>query len=113
MYFCYSKYKFLKDSGTSQEFELKFTFDLDSYTKSKETWLGLGKWSAVLASLNIFATVVLILQINPRNVPSLEGPKKSHNRTLHIMLVEKWYAQKKAVMGNHFLLKKIMYSTDC
>ena len=43
MYFCYSKYKFLEDSGTSQEFELKFTFNLDSYTKSKETWLGLGK----------------------------------------------------------------------
>lgn len=43
MYFCYSKYKFLKDSGTSQDFELKFTFDLDNYTKSKDTWLGLGK----------------------------------------------------------------------
>lgn len=44
MYYCYSKYKFLEDSGTSQEFELKFTFDLDSYTQSKETWPGLGKW---------------------------------------------------------------------
>ena len=44
MYFCYSKYKFLKDSGTSQDFELKFTFDLDSYAQSKDTWLGLGMW---------------------------------------------------------------------
>lgn len=43
MYFCYSKYTFLNDSGTSKDFELKFTLDLDTYTQSKETWLGLGK----------------------------------------------------------------------
>lgn len=43
MYFCYSKYKFLNDTGTSEDFELKFTLDLDTYTQSKETWLGLGK----------------------------------------------------------------------
>ena len=43
MYCCYSKYKFLQDSGTSQDFELKFTFNLDAYTNSKETWLVLGK----------------------------------------------------------------------
>lgn len=43
MYFCYSKYKFLNDSGTSEDFELKFTLDLDTYTQSKETWLALGK----------------------------------------------------------------------
>ena len=43
MYFCYSKYKFLVDSGTSEDFELRFTFDLDSYANSKETWLALGE----------------------------------------------------------------------
>ncbi|KAK2566944.1 Choline transporter-like protein 2 [Acropora cervicornis] len=43
MYCCYSKYKFLEDSGTSQDFQLKFTFDLDVYTNSKETWLVLGQ----------------------------------------------------------------------
>lgn len=59
MYFCYSKYKFLKDSGTSQDFELKFTFDLDSYTKSQDTWLGLGIFLTVL--LVILLLIVLVL----------------------------------------------------
>ena len=49
MYFCYSKYKFLKDSGTSQDFELKFTLNLDTYTQSKDTWLGIGKQLAILS----------------------------------------------------------------
>lgn len=44
MYACYSKYKFLADSGTSEDFQLKFTFDLSSYSKSKDTWLGIGEW---------------------------------------------------------------------
>ena len=43
MYACYTKYKFLEDSGTSEDFKLKFTFDLSSYTKSKDTWLGIGE----------------------------------------------------------------------
>lgn len=60
MYFCFSKYKFLEDSGTSQEFELKFTFDLDSYTKSKETWLALGILLSIL--FVILFLIVLILR---------------------------------------------------
>ena len=53
MYFCYSKYKFLKDSGTSKDFELKFTLNLDTYTQSKDTWLGIGKQTVVLSFLAI------------------------------------------------------------
>lgn len=60
MYFCYSKYKFLNDSGTSEDFELKFTLDLDTYTKSKETWLGLGIVLTVL--LVILLLIVLVLR---------------------------------------------------
>ncbi|XP_078343267.1 choline transporter-like protein 4 isoform X2 [Oculina patagonica] len=59
MYFCYAKYKFLEDSGTSQDFELKFTTDLDSYTNSKDTWLGLGIFLTVL--LVILLLIVLVL----------------------------------------------------
>ncbi|KAJ7334391.1 hypothetical protein OS493_014702 [Desmophyllum pertusum] len=58
MYFCYSKYMFLNDSGTSQEF--KFTFDLDNYRKSKDTWLGLGIFLTVL--LVILLLIVLVLR---------------------------------------------------
>lgn len=58
MYFCYSKYKFLEDTGTSVE--LKFTFDLDSYTQSKDTWLGLGIFLTVL--LVILLLIVLVLR---------------------------------------------------
>ena len=58
MYFCYSKYKFLEDTGTSVE--LKFTFDLDSYTQSKDTWLGLGKWHSA-AILCFYAEVTLLV----------------------------------------------------
>lgn len=60
MYFCYSKYKFLNDSGTSEDFELKFTLDLDTYTQSKETWLGLGIFLTVL--LVILLLIVLVLR---------------------------------------------------
>lgn len=59
MYFCYSKYKFLKDSGTSQDFELKFTLNLDTYTQSKDTWLGIGIFLTVL--LVILLLIVLVL----------------------------------------------------
>ena len=60
MYFCYSKYKFLKDSGTSKDFELKFTLNLDTYTQSKDTWLGIGKQTAVLSFL---AIITISLQV--------------------------------------------------
>ncbi|XP_073243444.1 choline transporter-like protein 4 isoform X2 [Porites lutea] len=60
MYFCYSKYKFLNDTGTSADFELKFTLDLDTYTQSKETWLGLGIFLTVL--LVILLLIVLVLR---------------------------------------------------
>ncbi|XP_068728860.1 choline transporter-like protein 4 [Montipora capricornis] len=60
MYYCFSKYKFLQDSVTSQDFELKFTFNLDVYTNSKETWLGLGIILTIL--LVILFLIVLVLR---------------------------------------------------
>lgn len=60
MYFCYSKYKFLKDSGTSKDFELKFTLNLDTYTQSKDTWLGIGIFLTIL--LVILLLIVLVLR---------------------------------------------------
>ncbi|XP_015753847.1 PREDICTED: choline transporter-like protein 2 [Acropora digitifera] len=60
MYCCYSKYKFLQDSGTSQDFQLKFTFDLDVYKNSKETWLVLGIFLAIL--FVILFLIVLVLR---------------------------------------------------
>ncbi|XP_067057187.1 choline transporter-like protein 4 isoform X1 [Acropora muricata] len=60
MYCCYSKYKFLQDSGTSQDFQLKFTFDLDVYKNSKETWLVLGIFLAVV--FVILFLIVLVLR---------------------------------------------------
>ena len=43
IYFCFNKYKYLVDSGTSQDIVWKFTINLTNYTQSKDTWMVIGE----------------------------------------------------------------------
>ncbi|KAK3747927.1 hypothetical protein QZH41_008845, partial [Actinostola sp. cb2023] len=63
MYWCFSKYKELNDSGKSQKFELKFTVDLSSYGNSKETWLALGILLTILLIVVLLIVLVLCSRI--------------------------------------------------
>ena len=42
IYRCFAKYKYLVDSGTSQDIVWKFSLNLDNFTRSKNTWMVLG-----------------------------------------------------------------------
>eukprot|EP00794_Sanderia_malayensis_P015860 gene15860-17458_t len=42
IYFCFKKYKYLSDSGTSKDIVWKFSFNLSNFTQSKNTWLTFG-----------------------------------------------------------------------
>ncbi|XP_031574217.1 choline transporter-like protein 4 isoform X2 [Actinia tenebrosa] len=57
MYWCFSKFKMLNDSGESKPFELKFTVDLSTYKDSKETWLALG----ILLSIMLVIILLILL----------------------------------------------------
>ncbi|XP_065067875.1 choline transporter-like protein 4 isoform X2 [Rhopilema esculentum] len=56
IYYCFAKYKYLVDSGTSKDIVWKFTLNLDNYTRSKNTWMVLG-----IALLIMFVILFLIM----------------------------------------------------
>jgi len=55
IYQCFKKYKYLVDSGKSQDILWKFSLNLDNYTRSKNTWMVLG------IGLCIFFIILLLI----------------------------------------------------